>query len=359
MDSRVIPFDPAAAAEGLFEAYLDFGERGFHELEPKDPLPKREERKACLREPYSYGKRVQWLVLAPVEGRETVIGEGWGRFCTELTPGYPQGRHIAEIGVRVDQGFRRRGLGTKLLRILVDEAVAHRGITTVEAYSFLESGWSFCRKFGGRVALEAAQNRLALADVDWPMIEAWRADGERRNEGVTVLTFEEVPEEMLGPFVRLYNDIVDLVPLGELEARSRVTPESRREEERRAREHGTRWWTKATREPDGRISGFTEVVHFPATPYRLEQELTGVSIEFRGRGLGKWLKADMLLFVRDHLPEVQYINTGNADANAPMMAINRRMGFRRHLAERCFKFDLQEMRSRLGSSAHQDGDGSA
>jgi GNAT superfamily N-acetyltransferase len=357
MGSRVIPFDPAVAPEDLIEAYLDFDERGFRELEPKDPLPKREERAARLREPYPYGKKAGWLVLTDLEDREAVIGEGWVRFCTEQTPGYPQGRHIAKMDVRVDQRFRRQGLGTKLLRVLVDEAIGHGGITTVEAYSFLECGWGFCGKFGGRLALEAAQNRLALTDVDWPMIEAWQADGERRNEGVKILTFEKVPEEMLGPFVGLYNDIVDMVPLGELEARSRVTPESRREEEQRAKEHGTRWWTKATREPDGRISGLTEVVHFPATPYRLEQEITGVGVEFRGRGLGKWLKADMLLFVRDRLPEVQYINTGNADANAPMMAINRRMGFRRHLTERCFKFDLHEMGSLLDGSVHQGGDG--
>jgi hypothetical protein len=60
-------------------------------------------------------------------------------------------------------------------------------------------------------------------------------------------------------------------------------------------------------------------------------------------GLGKWLKAEMMFFVRDELPEARYINTGNADTNAAMVAINERMGFKRYQTELCFRFELEAL----------------
>jgi mycothiol synthase len=78
-------------------------------------------------------------------------------------------------------------------------------------------------------------------------------------------------------------------------------------------------------------------------PYRVEQGLTGVRDEHRGRGLGKWLKAETMFFVRDELPEVRYINTGNADTNAAMVSINERMGFKRCQTELCYRFELEAL----------------
>jgi GNAT superfamily N-acetyltransferase len=175
------------------------------------------------------------------------------------------------------------------------------------------------------------------------MMEEWRYEGAKRNEerGTRLRSFEAVPEEMLEEFVDLYNEIVDEVPLGELEMRERVTPASRRRAEARM---GRGWYTTVSQEANGSLSGLTEVVHDLGTPYRVEQELTGVRHEHRGRGLGKWLKAEMMFFIRDELPEVQYIHTGNADTNAPMVSINERMGFKKHQTELCYRFELEALR---------------
>ena len=49
-----------------------------------------------------------------------------------------------------------------------------------------------------------------------------------------------------------------------------------------------------------------------------------------GAGLGKWLKAEMARRMTTERPELARIRTENASANAPMLAINRAMGFGLH-----------------------------
>lgn len=81
----------------------------------------------------------------------------------------------------------------------------------------------------------------------------------------------------------------------------------------------------------------------PDTQYWIAQELTGVKPEYRGRGLGKWLKAEMLFHIKENLLETNFIHTGNADFNAPMMSINNSRGFKRHLTEKCYKIGADEL----------------
>jgi GNAT superfamily N-acetyltransferase len=82
-------------------------------------------------------------------------------------------------------------------------------------------------------------------------------------------------------------------------------------------------------------------------PYRVQQELIGVRHQYRGRGLGKWLRAEMMFFIRDALPEAKYINAGTADTNAPMVSISDRMGFKRHHTELCYRFEVEALRPLL------------
>ena len=347
---KIIPFDPLTASEALLEKYFDLAGEMFRELEPRDPLPPRELQKALLVDSSPTRQTFRWLALAYSGEKETVVGRSSIEFVTRQEPDYESNKHVAAINIDVAPHFRRQGLGTRLLWVLVDQAIARGGITVLETFSFLESGWNFLQSSGGAVALEAAQNRLELDAVDWEMIERWKAEGERRNQktGVTIITFERVPEEIIQEFVAVYNYTINQVPLGDLEMRPQVTPEYIRDMEKRAQKSGVQWYIKVTQEMDGKISGLTEIIYHPKMPHRVEQELTGVRTEYRGRGLGKWLKADMLLFIRDTLSGVEYVNTGNADSNAPMLSINQRMGFKRYQTEKCYKFDLERLDSALG-----------
>ncbi|MCK5047090.1 MAG: hypothetical protein KAS22_10960, partial [Candidatus Heimdallarchaeota archaeon] len=100
-------------------------------------------------------------------------------------------------------------------------------------------------------------------------------------------------------------------------------------------------YTIISREYNGFISGITEIRYSRTDrPERIEQGLTGVLEEYRGRGLGKWLKAEMLMYIENHIPDARFLVTGNADHNAPMNSINERLGFKPYKNETSYKFRL-------------------
>ena len=73
-----------------------------------------------------------------------------------------------------------------------------------------------------------------------------------------------------------------------------VTAEKMREWYEQMSIEDSRHHVALIREPDGVISGMTDVVWAPYRPRLLSQQFTGVRPDTRKRGLGKWLKAAMI-----------------------------------------------------------------
>lgn len=75
--------------------------------------------------------------------------------------------------------------------------------------------------------------------------------------------------------------------------------------------------------------------------------MTGVGHKYQGRGLGKWLKAEMIAHLKEIYPDMSEIRTGNATVNAPMLSINRRLGFKTIHDGVTYKIDVDELLEKL------------
>eukprot|EP01036_Dinobryon_divergens_P015671 gene15671-21226_t len=84
-------------------------------------------------------------------------------------------------------------------------------------------------------------------------------------------------------------------------------------------------------------------------PDRMFQRLTAVARHWRGKGLAKGVKAAMLRLVRSRHPELTLISTSNAEVNAPMLAINRQLGFAVHRQEGLYQFGTDSLRAYLAT----------
>ena len=79
---------------------------------------------------------------------------------------------------------------------------------------------------------------------------------------------------------------------------------------------------------NGDLAALTQVCVDPAMPEWGFQELTAVARPHRGHRLGLLVKLAMLDLLAAREPQVTQIDTGNADGNQHMIAINEQLGFR-------------------------------
>lgn len=338
---RIEVFDPLNGSPEFWEAYFSVTEEIREEILPGEPNLPREKRKLALRSEASepYYRNIHFLAFS--EGGAEAAGYARLTVETPASPSYEGNKHLATIVVSVAKAHRRKGLGSALFtRALSAGREASPALSEVRSHATLDSGCLFLEKLGAKLSLESAENRLQLDRVDWEMVEGWAEEGGRKNPGTKVVTAFTIPDENIADFGRAYAEICDQEPAGDLKLRNEFPPEKIRAAELKLAERGMTEITMYSKEADGRVSGLTEIFYQEEAGHKVSQGLTGVRLAYRGRGLGKLLKARMLLHIRKNYPRVKYIATGNADCNAPMLAINRRLGFSRHLSVKIYKLEL-------------------
>ncbi len=172
------------------------------------------------------------------------------------------------------------------------------------------------------------------------MAGEWAKAGPKRSPQSTLEWLSiHVPEDIAEEYSQVLTEAMNEAPRDELQiGDTEITPEVNHHWEDSIVESGGRLLGVIGREADGAISGVTDMGYWPEESPMIQQFITGVRPPYRGRGLGKWLKAANLLRVRRELPGVNAVVTGNATTNAAMLSINERLGFqntRRESWHRC------------------------
>jgi GNAT superfamily N-acetyltransferase len=236
--------------------------------------------------------------------------------------------HLAMLDVRIDPGRRRAGLGSMLTALGAQAAHrAGRPSLIVEATAG-SAGSAACAALGAERALDSTSSTLRIADLDRNKVQAWIARrGERAVEYSLVRWIDQCPEELVDSCASL-REAMNTAPLGELDLTIEYTPEILRATERVARRaHRKNFVVCARHDPSGELVGLTDVIVPIGRPTLGMQEDTVVRPDHRDRGLGRWIKAEMLAWLADEAPTLEQIVTWNATENAPMRAINTELGF--------------------------------
>src|SRR5216683_2568534 len=155
-----------------------------------------------------------------------------------------------------------------------------------------------------------------------------------------------LPESMWDDYAPQLSSLLNTMPFDDLDhGEIAVTPATIADRYERHDMSGRISHLMLTREPGGVISGITEMVYAADSPAIVYQGFTGVRPDARGRGLGKWLKAAMAVHMRELYPSAAWSSTDNATSNAPMLAINTKIGYKRHRVSS----EYQITRDRLGA----------
>ncbi len=261
-------------------------------------------------------------------------------------PANAENPHLLQFMITVDPPYRRQGIGTALLRHIVALAQAeNRSLLVSGSFSGIPAAASFLYRLGAKPALETTINQLDLDHLDKSLVQKWQAIGEKVGQRYDLSFWDgRYPEEDLNGLAHLY-EVMNQAPRGAIESEDiHITPERLRQIEATELSGGTERWTVYVRERQtGELVGFSETFWRPFNPTMLLQGNSGVQPAHRGQGLGKWMKAMMLARVMRERPQVNYVRTGNANTNAPMLAINHALGFRPHLSQTVWQMDLAKL----------------
>lgn len=238
--------------------------------------------------------------------------------------------HLAWLTVIVHPDHRRRGLGSRMLAFLEDQA-RNVGRTSVGI-----SGWeadavtAFAERHGYALKHQAINRRQYLADVDRARLQE-QHDAALAHAAEYVLERRTLPTpaEELADLAEMASAIND-APTDDLE----IEDEAFTAERMKAYEDGCAirqeraYRVVARHVPTGRLAGQTVVVVDSNNPTVGDQHDTSVVSSHRGHRLGLLLKADMLAWLAEAEPQLEQIDTFNAESNDHMIGVNELLGYR-------------------------------
>lgn len=225
-----------------------------------------------------------------------------------------------ELKVRVDRPFQGKGAGRALCRALEEWAMAE-GATRLQAVvrEAHREALAWAQRRGYQMVHHIFRSRLPLTQWDAaafaPFVDKARAEGIRFSSFAAEIAGEESYERCYDFIGRLMDDMPGAL------GRTRAPYERWRDNFRTRPEMDPAGWIMAI---DGdRWAALSSVVRRPDGGHFTG--FTGVERAYRGRGLGLAIKVAALEYARSI--GAREIFTENHSVNAPMLAVNRRLGY--------------------------------
>lgn len=259
--------------------------------------------------------------------------------------------HLADFTIEVLPEHRNQGIGRQALKLMLPFAKKHKRTLL---FSFTSDripvSERLFEKLGARKGLGMHVNQLKLSEFDKTLVQKWLAQSENLSSDFELGFLDGAyPDVLINDIADLYQEVGNDQPREDLEMEDqKFTPEILRQDEKSMFARGNQRWTLyLTDRAQGNMAGLTEVLWNPNRPMILNQGFTGIYPAYRNKGLGRWLKAEMMKKILAERPEVEFVRTGNANSNAPMLKLNTEMGFKPYIANTVWQVETEKVEKYL------------
>lgn len=305
--------EPAAVSDSDIAAWHDCFVAGSKDLHPDEPVPPFDFMADLARNPGTH--RPRRYFLAWDDARSQVLGYGE----THWHDGAES--HRVQTYVEVIPEARRRGVGRALVEAIWKVAGSEGRTSLLGSAPHAGAGIDFARAMGAKFGLDEIRSVYRLGVAPEPVSPV---------EGLSIVSWDgECPSRYAASFADL-RAVMNTAPQGgDVAYPDDVWDVDRvRRIESTLKEQSVRLYEVAACDvATDQLVGYTEVAIFETWPEVAEQWDTGVLPAYRGRGVAKWVKTEMLLRLhRDH-PALQMVSTWNAAVNDSMLAVNKRLGY--------------------------------
>jgi GNAT superfamily N-acetyltransferase len=347
-DYRIAELDFEKASENELDSWYRLWVDHFREIDPENPEPGREyliERMKGLSKTQDGITMALWSDIGEIEA-----------YCRTHVSRAGFRKDAATFGMTVRRDHRRRGIGTALLSHVL-KAAENFERSKLDAYhdERCPAAGHFLERIGAEIVSSGKWNQLKLDEVDDDLISEWMSLPSQDNRSIRLDMWDDhYPDEALQEVCDFYQTIIDHQSRedGEEDSQVEITPEFIRSGDQWALSGGRkRLLLHAHDAENGKLIGLTEVLWNPAIPKILKQGYTAVLPDYRGMGIGRRLKAEMIRKIQELIPEARMIRTGNDERRKAILKINSKLGFRHYYTVYHWELTTETLREYLTSSS--------
>ncbi len=236
--------------------------------------------------------------------------------------------HVADgVIIAVDTPYRRFGIGRTLHRACEDLA-RNFSCTTIQGWTFCppspdaeftQTASAFTSALGYRPALQEwvlsypLESRIAPCDLPKGYrIEIWE---------------DSIPTVYLDAIATIRTAASSDVPMGDLDHEPILWDWRRIQRNNQRDLLSSQIISVMICDQNGSPAGYSEVRRDRTYPAQVNQYLSLILPQYRGRGLAKLLKTALMTHLLDSWPDSQILSTENAVDNTAMIRVNKHFGF--------------------------------
>lgn len=268
----------------------------------------------------------------------TRVWRSWGGYVDGELVGFSQyqanyglsSTRTCEVAVAVDPDKRRHGYGSVLFDHIC-QIGTDDGRSIIQPWGALTDGHdAFLGSHGYKLEMDERLSRADLHTMDMNLIQQWvNQSGDRAADYHLETWIGRCPDHLIEAFCRSIEGMNE-------EPHDGLTVDRREYNVGRVRDREANFAAAgriehvimAVETATGQGAGYTGVHVLAEIPAHAHQTDTTTLLDHRNRGLGRWMKAEMVQWLRRDYPKIRWIDTWNAESNDAMLAINVAMGYR-------------------------------
>ncbi|MDA7502084.1 GNAT family N-acetyltransferase [Chitinophagales bacterium] len=243
-----------------------------------------------------------------------------------------------------------RTLDEPLLKLIFQRFIDYDAASNSLAILSRDGMNDFVEKlYGATVGANAVRYELPIKDAKEEVIAGWLAEGATKFSDLRMEFYDEIPDELLEKYGSFYRRILDDIPVPTDLGDNTFSAESAKSLQEAFKLRNYCIYNYLLFNEANELMALTNVNINLKDRTEIEQGITGVRKDYRGRGLSKWLKAAMYKKLITDFPELETIETETHPLNHPSRELSKQMGFKETGTQKYYLISREAVLECLGA----------
>ncbi len=177
---------------------------------------------------------------------------------------------------------------------------------------------------------------LNIKEANIEKIDTWLAESPAKFPNLRIDFYIEIPDDLLEEYAAFFTQMIEDLPAKAELGDNKITAASIKLDQETEKLGDCGSYRYLIFNELNQLIAMTNVSVNFNHPKEMDQYMTGVRKDYRGRGLSKWLKAAMFKKLVADFPDLEKIKTDTQPENHPSRELSKQMGYKRKGIEKDF-----------------------